>query len=163
MNHKQKLGYIVLSAVIMLIGIGVGSIVCPPLIAERNSVFDEIQCSKLTVVNEMGKAAIRLAALKTSNSVMVHDSDERKASIAISDDNGKYAVHLAAGETRNRVIVYDANGKPAIGLYADEFGNNVSVYDKALKVIRDGLAKVPERPGLGVALDMDAVERYRVG
>lgn len=29
--------------------------------------------------------------------------------------------------------------------------------------IRDGQAKVPERPGLGVGLDMDAVERYRVG
>ena len=126
MNHKQKLGYTVLGAVIMLIGIGVGSIVCPPLIAQRNGVFDEIQCSKLTVVDEMGKVAIRLAALETSNSVMiydangkpairlaalqtrnsvmVHDSDERKASIAISDDNGKYVVHLAADETRNRLI-----------------------------------------------------------
>ena len=29
--------------------------------------------------------------------------------------------------------------------------------------IKDGLAKVPEKPGLGVGLDMDAVERYRVG
>ncbi|MYE88808.1 hypothetical protein F4X33_07435 [Candidatus Poribacteria bacterium] len=30
-------------------------------------------------------------------------------------------------------------------------------------IIKDGLAKVPEGPGLGVGLDMDAVERYRVG
>jgi L-alanine-DL-glutamate epimerase-like enolase superfamily enzyme len=30
-------------------------------------------------------------------------------------------------------------------------------------IIKDGLAKVPEKPGLGIALDMDAVERYRVG
>jgi L-alanine-DL-glutamate epimerase-like enolase superfamily enzyme len=29
-------------------------------------------------------------------------------------------------------------------------------------VVKDGQAKVPERPGLGVALDMDAVERYRL-
>lgn len=29
--------------------------------------------------------------------------------------------------------------------------------------IRDGQAKVPERSGLGIVLDMDAVERYRVG
>ncbi|MCZ6677180.1 MAG: hypothetical protein O7E52_08010 [Candidatus Poribacteria bacterium] len=30
-------------------------------------------------------------------------------------------------------------------------------------VVKDGHTKVPERPGLGVELDMDAVERYRVG
>ena len=30
-------------------------------------------------------------------------------------------------------------------------------------VVKDGQAKVPERPGLGVVLDMDAVEGYRVG
>ena len=30
-------------------------------------------------------------------------------------------------------------------------------------IIQDGLAKVPEKPGLGIALDMAAVERYRVG
>ncbi len=29
--------------------------------------------------------------------------------------------------------------------------------------IKDGLAKVPDKPGLGVGLDMDVVERYRVG
>jgi L-alanine-DL-glutamate epimerase-like enolase superfamily enzyme len=29
--------------------------------------------------------------------------------------------------------------------------------------VADGYAKVPEKPGLGVAIDMDAVERYRVG
>ncbi len=30
-------------------------------------------------------------------------------------------------------------------------------------IIRDGQATVPDKPGLGIALDMDAVERYRVG
>ena len=50
MNHKQILGYTVLGAMIMPIGIG--SIVSPPLIAQRDGVFGEIECSKLTVVNE---------------------------------------------------------------------------------------------------------------
>ena len=78
--------------------------------------------------------AIRLAALGTSNSVMVHDSDERKGSIAIADNRGNYAVHLAADTARNRVMVYDTSGRPALGLYADGYGNNVSVYDKEHKV-----------------------------
>lgn len=152
MNHRMKLGYTIMGAVIMLIGIAVGLIVSPPLIAQSKGVFDEVRCSKLMVYNEhgtrairlaaletgnmvtiyddKGKPAIHLAALETTNNVTVHDSDQRKASIAIADDSGRYAVHLAAGETRNRVTVYNQLGKPAIGLYADEFGNNVSVYDK---------------------------------
>ena len=35
-----------LGAIIMLIGLTVGAIVSPPLIAQRNGVFDEIECSK---------------------------------------------------------------------------------------------------------------------
>lgn len=115
MNHKRKFGYTVLGAVIMLVGIGVGSIVSPPLIAQSKGVFDEVRCSKLmvygkhgtrairlvalktgnsvTIYDNKGKPAIHLAALETSNNITVHDSDERKGSIAISDDNGKYAIH----------------------------------------------------------------------
>ena len=47
MNNKQKFGYTLLGALIMLIGIGVGAIVSPPLIAQRNAVFDEIVCNQL--------------------------------------------------------------------------------------------------------------------
>ena len=42
MNQKQKFGYTVLGALIMLVGIGVGSIVSPPLIAQRDGVFGEL-------------------------------------------------------------------------------------------------------------------------
>ena len=54
MNRQQKLGYMVLGAVIMAVGIGLGAVVSPPLIAHRNGVFDEVVCGKLTVVNEKG-------------------------------------------------------------------------------------------------------------
>ena len=154
MNHRSKIGYTVFGAVIMLFGITVGSIVSPPLVAPRDGSFDEVRCATLTVVGEGGQVAIRLSALKneviiydakgepairlaalgTSNSVMVHDSDERKGSIAIADNQGNYAVHLAADAARNRVIVYDTSGRPALGLYADGYGNNVLIYDKEHKV-----------------------------
>ena len=73
MNHKQKLGYTVLGTVTMLIGLGVGAIVSPPLIAQRNGVFDEIECSKLTVVDKTGKPAVLLATSGTGSSVTVFD------------------------------------------------------------------------------------------
>ena len=52
LNHRSKIGYTVLGAVIMLFGITVGSIVSPPLVAQRDSSFDEFRCATLTVVGE---------------------------------------------------------------------------------------------------------------
>ena len=66
LNHRSKIGYTVLGAVIMLFGITVGSIVSPPLVAQRDGSFDEFRCSTLTVVGEGGQVAIRLSTLKTN-------------------------------------------------------------------------------------------------
>ena len=65
-----------LGAVIMLIGLAVGAIVSPPLVAQRNGVFDEIQCKRLTVVDEDGNKAIRLfstGVLVKENMMVVYD------------------------------------------------------------------------------------------
>ena len=62
MNHKQKLGYTVLGAVIMLVGITIGQFVTPNIEAQSDGVFDEIQCRKLTVLDKSGKPAFLLAA-----------------------------------------------------------------------------------------------------
>jgi len=48
----------VLGAVIMLIGLAIGAIVSPPLIAQRNGVFDEIQCSRLKVVSRWDESMV---------------------------------------------------------------------------------------------------------
>ena len=84
MNHKQKFGYTALGAVIMLIGIGAGSIVSPPLIAQRDGVFGEIECTRLTVFDKAGKAAILLYTNESGNHVV------------IADKAGKLAVDLTA-------------------------------------------------------------------
>ena len=69
-----------LGAVIMLIGLAVGAIVSPPLIAQRNGVFDEIQCTKLTVVDNMGEKAVVLRSdKKTGNRVIVLDNMGNRA------------------------------------------------------------------------------------
>jgi hypothetical protein len=73
MNHKQKLGYIVLGAVIMLVGIGIGVVVSPPLIAQRNEVFGEIECTKLTVVDKSWKSAIELATDEDGSHIRIND------------------------------------------------------------------------------------------
>ena len=58
MNQKQKCFYTALGALIMLIGIGVGAILCPPLIAQRADVLGDLKCTSLTVVDAFGNPAI---------------------------------------------------------------------------------------------------------
>ena len=41
MNRQNRLGYTIMGAAMMLIGIAVGLIVSPPLIAQREGVFDK--------------------------------------------------------------------------------------------------------------------------
>ena len=120
MNNKQKFGYTVLGAVIMLVGMGVGSIVSPPLIAQGDGVFDEIKCTKLIVVDKAGKTAIHLSAREDGNGIAVYDTA------------GQKAIALTAVELGNSVTVYDKTGKAVVDLMAIEVGKGAVVaYDKA--------------------------------
>ena len=55
MNYKQKFRYTLLGTVTMLMGLAVGVIISPPLIAQRSGGIDEIVCSKLTIVDKYGR------------------------------------------------------------------------------------------------------------
>ena len=119
MNLKQKCFYTALGAVIMLIGIGVGSIVSPPLIAQdtpEKGVFSEIECRRLVVRDKAGNKAVALYAEALGNSV------------AIYDPGGKRAVILSAGKQENGIIIRDKSAKNRIYLSANEkLGNSVSI------------------------------------
>ena len=77
MTHKQKLGYMLLGAGIMALGIIIGQVITPEIEAQSNGVFDEIQCRKLTVVDHNGKRAVLLSSenddMLNSNSVKIFD------------------------------------------------------------------------------------------
>ena len=92
MNHKQKLGYTVLGAVIMLIGIGVGTIVSPSLVAQRNSVFGEIECTGLTVVDTAGNPAVVLGAGEQLMSSGTPSIRVKRNGVLVLDPSGKDAV-----------------------------------------------------------------------
>ena len=75
MKRKICVKSMALGAVIMLIGLAVGAIVSPPLIAQRNGVFDKIQCTGLTVVDEDGKMGVELYR----NSVLIKHANGKPA------------------------------------------------------------------------------------
>lgn len=141
MNYKQKCFYTALGAVIMLIGIGVGAIVSPPLIAQKADVLGEIQCTGLTVADMSGEPAIVLRTDETlGNGIVIHNpagtpallfvADDAGNNLAVADKSGEPAVLLRTSELANRVIVRNPSGKDGVRLSAGKVANRVTVYNK---------------------------------
>jgi hypothetical protein len=137
MNNKQKFGYTILGAVIMLIGIGVGAIVSPSLTAQRNGVFGEIECTELTVVDTAGNPVVVLGASEQLMSSGTTPVRVKRNGVLVLDPSGKDAVFLSANEGMNSLSVYNKSGEEgeeAVFLFASEFfGNGVIVSNQAGK------------------------------
>ena len=140
MNHKQKCVYTVLGALIMLIGMGIGAIICPPLIAQREDVLGDLKCTSLTVVDMDGNPVIILRTDETlGNGIVLHNpqgtpavllvADETGNSVAVADKSGEPAVLLRTSELANRVIVRNPSGNDGIRLSAGKVTNRITVYN----------------------------------
>ena len=140
MNHKQKCFYTVLGALIMLIGMGVGAIVSPSLIAQRADILSDIKCTSLTVVDMSGAPAIVLRTDETlGNGIVIHNprgtpavllvADDTGNNLAVADQSGEPAVLLRTNDLANRVIVRNPSGKDGVRLSAGKVTNRVTVYN----------------------------------
>ena len=122
MNNKQKLGYTLLGAGIMAVGITIGQFFTPNIEAQSDSVLDELVCRKLTVVDSAGKPAITLDSWDTgqniTNTVRVYQSDSlsvalvlestnRANSVYINDKGGLSAFDLEAFASQNRLTLWN--------------------------------------------------------
>ena len=142
MNYKQKLGYIVLGAVIMLVGLGLGTIVSPPLIAQKDGALDEIQCSKLTVVDKAGQPAIVMGTDEESRNTItlfnqagkevVHlYAAKQQTSVKISRPSGTQAIHLFGAKRLGAIVLDDDAGKAAVSLsVAHKVTRGVLLFDE---------------------------------
>ena len=167
MNHKQKLGYTVLVAVIMLVGLGLGAIVSPPLIAQRDGADDEIVCRKIVVVDENGTPGIILAADEKANGVLLANKLGKNAILLYSGEDGTSAINVFNEKEENviglmsfpkSITVINVNnesGKDAISLSSSPIGNQVVVSDKAgedaielqASILLGNLAKISDEEG----------------
>ena len=157
MNLKQKCFYTALGAVIMLIGIGVGSIVSPPLIAQdtlEKGVFSEIECKRLVVRDKAGNKAVALYAEALGNSVALYNSEGKRAvilsagkrgrsnSVTIRNKSAKNTINLSVSEQLGTsVSIRNPAGKRGITLaarkaiYARKARNNITIWDEAGAVL----------------------------
>ena len=123
MNHKQKLGYTLLGAGIMVVGIIIGQFVTPDIKAQSNVVFDKVVCREFEVVDEHGKVAFAFT------------DNEKGRWIELFDKQGRLAVALVAHSQlrrENGIVVY-GRGKMAIDLSATESHRQISISDKNQK------------------------------
>ena len=99
MNSKQKFGYTILGAVIMAVGIGIGVIVSPTLIAQNNGVFDEIVCTGLTVIDDAGEKVIAVGGSEDYNIMTIYDKQ------------GVQGVKFMSGDGGNQIMTMNKNNR----------------------------------------------------
>ena len=118
MNYKQKLGYMVLGAGILALGIIIGQVVTPDIEAQSNGVFDKITCRELQVVDEKGRQTISISSANGTALVTLFDTH-----------SGVPGVMLGSSKEMNYVHVTDKRsaGVPGISLYCDNGVNGAIV------------------------------------
>lgn len=112
-----------LGAGIMLVGLAVGAIVSPPLIAhggpEDLGVFGKVVCRKIEVVDEHDQTMIRL------------ESDPSGSLVTVYNKAGEAAMSLQTSPTENSLRIYDpVEDKTAITLGSGEDVNYVWIHSK---------------------------------
>ena len=143
MNPKQKLGYILLGAGIMAVGITIGQVITPDIRAQNNGVFDEIWCRKLTVYYDTGEPAIGLAATPQGSAILVLSPSGKKAvelysdgtsnSMNVFNENAERTIQLVdKHDSGTTIMLSNDRGERAIALGSlNIIGNNLTLYDQA--------------------------------
>ena len=108
MNNKQKLGYTLLGAGIMAVGITIGQFITPNIEAQSNGVFNKITCREIEVVGSKGKKAIVLAS-----------------EVTVSELQGKKYEHW-----ENKMVFYNREEKQAIELLVDKYSSEILLNDR---------------------------------
>ena len=137
MNHKQKLAYMALGALILALGITIGQVITPTIEAQNNGVFDDITCRMLVVVDQAGKPAISLTASELfGNVIQISDKEDIAITLAASEDSnvilvqdkaGKGGLYFNASTDENIIRLIDKAGKAAVNLVTDRNGNGITV------------------------------------
>ena len=146
MSHKQKLGYMVLGAGILALGIIIGKFVTPNIEAQANGMFDKIQCRELLVVDKHGKNAITLNSDDGVNGVVIYNkarepgfvlsASEAGNGVDVFDTAGRLAFRLSSNEIINIVSIGGKTGKGAVfNLTTSQVGSTIMISDTAGNIV----------------------------
>ena len=102
MRHGQRFGYMILGALIMLVGLGIGAIVSPPLIAQN--ALGRIRCTGLTVVNAAGEIVMALEAEREGGAIAVTNKTKTAAAVLTTEEKLP-GLYLVDKETNAKAVI----------------------------------------------------------
>ena len=117
MNYKQKFGYTLLGAGIMIVGITIGQFITPGI--EAQSPLNEIRCAKLTIEDKNGNDAIVLGP-----------GDEGENAIAIFTQLGKEGASLFASDKGSGMQISRPSGTAALYLFGAQGMSAITLKDE---------------------------------
>ena len=125
MQLRNKLSYIALGGLLMLIGMLASSVFMSSLFAQRDK-FGEIECTKLTVVD--GGQVVVFG--KDGKPGALLGVDEYGGGLNVFGKDGKSGAMLNVNEHGGSVSVFGKDVKLRVWLNVKEHGGVVSVYGK---------------------------------
>ena len=124
MNHKQKLGYTLLGAGIMAVGITIGQFVTPTIKAQSNEVFDTIVCRELFVKNTGLDGS---GVIISPDSVIIARGDKKAIELYASEQHGN-TVKIYNPKTGKRAVEMGGAGDiDVVSLWDRRDANSLSV------------------------------------
>lgn len=146
MNHKQKLGYTLLGASIMLIGMWIDNFTSSSVTAQNDG---ELTCQKLTFVSEAGtplywieisdnnglsifaESLNWVAGKPESREILKIESNHLDNRWTFRNPNGTEAVSLYSNRSFGGLVrTLDNGGKKAVDISVNERGGYVDVFGK---------------------------------
>ena len=153
MNHKQKIGYTILGAGIMLIGILIDNLTSPPVTAQNDG---EITCQRLTFVDEKGtplywietsdnnglsifaESLNWVTGKPESREILKIESHHFDNRWTFRNPNGMEAVSLYSSRTFGGLVrTLDKEGKKAVSISVSERGGYINVFNDQDKCIAE--------------------------
>ena len=158
MKRKVCVRSMGLGAVIMMLGLGIGAIIPPP-VTQRD--FGKIRCTGLSVVDSTGRPAIALSTTNNQGVITIRDKMRDDMVMIGIDKNSHLIVSLstkkgeqvALGITKEgpQILVSDGIGNGSVILNVDQRGGNVI----ATATLGEGSAALSTHNGIGRVASTD--------
>ena len=128
----HKLRYMTLGGLLMFVGMLTASVLMQSLIAQRSNRFGEIECSKLTVIDDNGHSTsiegggILVRGKDNSPKVMVGINPHGRGAVSIIEKFVPLAI-LSVEEHGGEIFLFGTDWLPKARLGVDKHGGSVHI------------------------------------
>ena len=134
MKYREKLGYIILGAILMLVGMLAAGLFLPlGAQSQSDGNFGKITCTELEVVSPNGTVAVSLSSNPFIGPDMGGHVAVNSFGVTVHGEDGKSQASMHIGKHGGSVGVIGKDRKSQAVIYAGENGGSVAVFCKDRK------------------------------